>query len=115
MTKKLLLGLAVYSLFSMIPGISGATGNTWTWMSGSDLKNQPGIYGTQGVADAANVPGARYDSTSWTGSDGNLWLFGGIGYDYASGGNLNDLWRYDLETNTWTWMNGSDTRNQPGI
>ena len=48
-------------------------------MSGSNTINQVGIYGTKGVPDAANVPGARYDSISWTDSDGNFWLFGGYG------------------------------------
>ena len=50
------------------------------------------------------------DSLTWTDSDGNLWLFGGKGA--ASSGYLNDLWRYDLETNMWTWMSGSNTADQ---
>ena len=29
---------------------------------------------------------------------GNLWLFGGFGYDPAGAGNLNDLWKYDPAT-----------------
>ena len=33
--------------------------NQWTWMSGSNTINQVGVYGTKGVPDAANVPGAR--------------------------------------------------------
>ena len=55
--------------------------NQWTWVSGSNTRNQVGVYGTKGVPDAANVPGARSDSISWTDSTGNLWLFGGDGYD----------------------------------
>ena len=39
--------------------------------------NQAGVYGTKGVPAAANVPGARDESISWTDSTGNLWLFGG--------------------------------------
>ncbi len=30
-------------------------------MSGSNTPNQLGVYGTKGVPDAANVPGARDD------------------------------------------------------
>ena len=45
--------------------------------------NASGIYGTQGTASASNVPGARYAASSWIDSSGNLWLFGGVGYDSA--------------------------------
>ena len=31
----------------------------WTWMSGSNVVNQEGTYGTQGTAAAGNIPGAR--------------------------------------------------------
>ena len=89
-------------------------GTNWTWISGSDTIDQPGSYGTQGTADAANAPGARYASMSWADASGNLWLFGGQGIDGGDlSGRLNDLWRWD-GTN-WTWISGSDTRNQDGI
>jgi hypothetical protein len=43
----------------------------------------------------SNVPGARYVAISWTDGSGNLWLFGGQGYDSSgSDGYLNDLWEY---------------------
>jgi N-acetylneuraminic acid mutarotase len=88
-------------------------GTNWTWVSGSNLYAQNGSYGTEGVAAAGNVPGARYYSVSWTDSSGNLWLFGGNGYN--SVGNavyLNDLWKFD-GTN-WTWVSGSNTGDQYG-
>ena len=31
----------------------------WTWVSGAKTDDQSGTYGTKGVPDAANVPGAR--------------------------------------------------------
>jgi N-acetylneuraminic acid mutarotase len=41
---------------------------------------------------------------------GNLWLFGGIGYDSAGGGGwLNDLWKYSPASGQWTWISGSET------
>ena len=62
-----------------------------------DTRNQTGVYGTKGLADAANVPGARYRSICWTDSNGNLWLFGGLGYDSGgSYGRLNDLWEIQV-------------------
>ena len=90
--------------------------NQWTWVKGDSTLNQLGIYGTLGTAAAANKPGARQQSVTWTDASGNLWLFGGLGYA-ASGvsGNLNDLWKYNPVTNQWTWMKGDNTINQLGI
>jgi len=79
--------------------------NEWTWMSGSDQPNAIGVYGTQGVPSPMNVPGARIETSSaWTDSFNNLWLFGG----YGGTGRLNDLWRYSITDNEWTWMSGSN-------
>jgi N-acetylneuraminic acid mutarotase len=85
----------------------------WTWMGGSNLCCQPGTYGTQGTAAPGNVPGARELATKWTDASGNLWLFGGYGFDSA-GSNymLNDLWKYSA--GQWTWMGGSSFCCQPG-
>ena len=92
----------------------------WTWMGGSnmvpadcsraDLCAQPGWYGSLQVPDAANFPGARLYSVSWTDSKGNLWLFGGSGWDSAGNqGFLNDLWEFRPSTAEWTWVSGSKT------
>ncbi|MDH4120379.1 MAG: Ig-like domain-containing protein [Deltaproteobacteria bacterium] len=89
-------------------------GTNWTWIGGASTVNSAGVYGTKGVAAAANYPGARYSSTSWTDAAGNLWLFGGPGIDsLAVAGYLNDLWKWD-GTN-WTWMSGSSTANAAGV
>ena len=86
---------------------------TWTWVSGSNTVNQTGNYGTKGVPAASNVPGARYGAVSWRDSNGNLWFFGGAGYDSTGTfGDLNDLWKFD-GTN-WTWVSGSNVVNQHG-
>jgi N-acetylneuraminic acid mutarotase len=87
----------------------------WTWMSGSNSGYQQSVYGTKGVPAPGNVPGARFSSVSWTDSSGNLWLFGGEGYDPSSCCWLNDLWRYTPSTGEWTWMSGSNSENQPGV
>src|SRR5690606_28779815 len=46
---------------------------------------------------------------TWVTANGELWMFGGNGYGTAgtSAGMLNDLWKYDEETETWTWIAGS--------
>lgn len=81
---------------------------TWTWMRGATTPYSQGVYGDQGTSAAANVPAARYDAVSWADGSGFLWLFGGFGSIDARGAGLsNDLWRYELATNSWTWMKGS--------
>ena len=55
----------------------------WTWMGGPSLAGAYGSYGTLGVASATNIPGARFESARWTDTAGDLWLFGGIGFDSA--------------------------------
>ena len=70
-------------------------GTNWTWALGSNIIDQSGVYGAQGVAAPGNAPGARWASISWTDPQGSLWLFGGNGYDSAGNlDELNDLWRY---------------------
>jgi len=85
----------------------------WTWMSGSNLAGEAGSYGTQGMPAPGNVPGARSDGVSWIDASGNLWLFGGYGFDSTpTAGLLNDLWRYSA--GEWTWMSGSSVVGQSG-
>jgi hypothetical protein len=68
----------------------------WTWVSGDKKIDEKGEYGDRGVAEGTNKPGARYDAVGWTDTDGNLWLFGGFGYDrHGAEGYLNDLWKYE--------------------
>ena len=65
-------------------------------LSGHEASHDLRLF-VEDVSDAANIPGARAESTSWTDVDGDLWLFGGWGYDGADGyGLLNDLWKIEL-------------------
>jgi len=89
------------------------SGGEWTWMSGANVGNQAGTYGTLGTPDPNNVPGARTQGVGWIDGSGNLWLFGGYGYDStASYGLLNDLWEYSA--GQWTWMGGSNLWGEGG-
>jgi N-acetylneuraminic acid mutarotase len=84
------------------------SGGDWTWVGGSATAGTGGTYGTQGVAAAANDPGARATAAAWTDASGNFWLYGGYGYDQAAHANdLSDLWKYDPSLGTWTWVSGS--------
>jgi hypothetical protein len=72
------------------------TGGQWVFVGGSTKANQLGVYGTAGTAASTNMPGGRQEA-GWVDVSGNLWLFGGEGYDATSttgNGFLNDMWRY---------------------
>ena len=59
--------------------------STWTWISGSETVDQPGIYGEKGSASTENVPGAREGALGWYNSvRKEFWLFGGYGIDNTS-------------------------------
>jgi N-acetylneuraminic acid mutarotase len=89
-------------------------GSNWTWMNGYSSVNRYGVYGTMGVANSSNTPGARELSATWADSNGTLWLFGGFGYGSSgSAGALNDLWKYS--SSKWTWVNGSKSTNKKGV
>lgn len=92
------------------------TTNEWVWVTGSNVINQVGLYGTKGVPSTTNTPGSRNGSITWVDNNGGLWLFGGQGYGaIASAGNLNDLWKYNTATSEWVWVTGSNVVNQLGI
>jgi hypothetical protein len=90
--------------------VSGQVLNEWTWMGGSGTVSTIGNYGTLGVSSVSNIPGSRYEASSWTDSGGKLWLFGGQGLDSTGAlASLNDLWAFDPSAGTWVWLSGSKT------
>jgi len=102
-----------YNPSALSPATYTITEGQWTWVGGSDLVDQPGNY-----SSGTLVPGARTNAVTWTDSSGNLWLFGGYGYDGQSTpilGFLNDLWEYT--GGNWVFVSGGNTNkaNQNGI
>lgn len=81
--------------------------NQWTFVKGNKSSSSIPVYGSQGIADPANTPGWRLDASSWKDNSGDLWLFGGR--------NSNDLWRYNIAGNQWTWIKGSNIAGQPAV
>jgi len=99
----------------------------WTWMGGSSTVpsscagsatlpcGYPGIFGTQGIPSAKNLPGGRNAASYWTDSNGDFWLFGGAGFDAnGSFGELNDLWEFSPTSKEWTWKSGSNSISSNG-
>ncbi|MGD0831014.1 MAG: hypothetical protein ABR907_08740, partial [Terracidiphilus sp.] len=94
--------------------------NEWAWIGGtnglccdSDGYQNSGTYGSPGTPAAGNLPGGRMGASSWTDLSGNLWLFGGYGYDGSGNeGYLNDLWEFNPSLGAhgeWAWMAGSSS------
>jgi hypothetical protein len=90
--------------------------NEWTWMEGSSAEGtdgethgESGQYGTLGTPSATNIPSSRQGAMGWTDTNGNLWLYGGLGFD-ANGRlvTLDDLWEYSPSLQEWAWMGGAD-------
>ncbi len=95
---------------------AGTASCPWVLASGSTAGNTPGIYPAS--VGGAGTPGGRWAAATATDAAGNVWLFGGQGLDKSGAtGLLNDLWMYNIGTNTWTWEGPSTSiaANQTGI
>jgi hypothetical protein len=118
--KKNTTRMGILLFLSCIPMLASqavvlSTNVTWTWVKGTNAINQHGAYGTLGVPNPANTPGARRWFALWAEGLGTCWLFGGIGCAAAGGsGQLNDLWRFDPASSNWTWIKGTNVINPVG-
>ena len=57
--------------------------STWTWMQGSNIAEQIGVYGQKGEnnPNITAVPGSRIEAVGFfVSTTRELWLFGGRGY-----------------------------------
>ena len=90
---------------------------TWTWVKGDSSKNIKSIYGQKGISSAANKPGSRVRSFTWTDAAGNLYLYGGEEHHPTldSTLKLNDLWKYNIRTNEWTWLSGDSMPGKSAV
>lgn len=99
----------VVLLLGIVSAASHAQTGQWSWIDGSNAHNHSGVYGTLGTPAPGNMPGSRRYGTNWIDNKGNLWLFGGDGYDANDIENtLNDLWEFNASLKEWVWMGGDD-------
>jgi gliding motility-associated-like protein len=81
---------------------------TWIWLGGDSVRGSQGNFGIKGVSSPNNMPPCSYESNYWTEKNGNLWMLGGVtDNNYSS----NSLWKYDINNQQWTWMNGPQASN----
>jgi Galactose oxidase, central domain len=91
---------ALNDLWVYTPNSTAGQPGTWTWIKGSNTGSQNGIYGNEVRPYETYyiwTPGGRSNATHWIDGLGQLWLFGGEGYDSTGttgNGYLNDMWRY---------------------
>jgi len=87
----------------------------WTWMKGSSNSNSSGNYGVKGISAPSNNPPGRYQAAYWKDLDGNFWIFGGHNDFTNPSTTYNDLWKFNVTSNEWTWVNGpQNNSNQAG-
>jgi hypothetical protein len=91
---------ALNDLWVYTPNATAGQPGTWTWIKGSNTGSQNGLYGVLTrpyLSYYVWTPGGRSNATHWVDGLGQLWLFGGEGYDSTSttgNGYLNDMWNY---------------------
>jgi N-acetylneuraminic acid mutarotase len=90
--------------------------NAWSRFGGPDFVNAYMSLGMRYVSSNKIWPASRFAATTWTSSDGKLYLFGGDGRTSSFGpsGYLNDVWNFDPVAGQWTWLSGF-TQNPYGI
>jgi N-acetylneuraminic acid mutarotase len=74
----------------------------WAWMKGG---TPAGSYGTKGVEHEDNNPRARQTAPAWVDAANRLWLLGGES-DTLGAESSEDVWRYDIASGNWTWVDG---------
>jgi len=91
---------ALNDLWVYTPNATAGQPGKWTWIKGSNTGSDNGLYGVLTrpyLTYYIWTPGGRSNATHWVDGLGQLWLFGGDGYDSTSttgNGYLNDMWRY---------------------
>ncbi len=96
----------------------------WACMSGSREYFDLGSYGEMGIESSSNYPPSRKNAATWVDDEGNLWFFGGqVATSVHPEGwvlqttNTNEVWKYNPQTNLWTWVKGdfTTTENNPNV
>ncbi|MCX6272888.1 MAG: hypothetical protein NTU44_17090, partial [Bacteroidetes bacterium] len=88
----------------------------WTWISGTDLLNDPGSCLGLCTPSDNHFPACRYENTAcWKSQCDIFYLFGGLGTGSYGMTHLADLWCFDPTLNYWTFVKGSLTNNSPAV
>ena len=87
----------------------------WMWLRGSNMGNQPSSLERKDSAGHSD-PGSRAGAASWKDHHGNMWMFGGQGYDHHDtemAHVLNDLWMFNSTAQLWKLVHAGGNGSQP--
>lgn len=79
-------------------------------VAGIDVRS---VYGTRYTFNAGNWPGSRWGAVAWADAAGYSYIFGGYGFGAADlMGSLGDVWKWSPLSESFAWVDGTNTRNQ---
>lgn len=95
--------------------------NLWTCVKFPDSVVE--VYGEQGVSDELNTPPSLWKIKNSVVIEDDFYFFGGLdpcGYMddncvYGGSDEHNSLWKYNMNSNQWTWVKGNDKKNILGF
>lgn len=77
-------------------------------------KGYNAVYTDLGIESQTSHPGHRSRMASSIDKNGNFYIFGGDTKDLGFHTGRNDLWKYNTNTDKWTWLGGSNTHSSAG-
>jgi len=92
-TAVLFTFLCLFSLVNSIPSATFVSGNLTT-----------NVYG---VYSGSVYPGSRRNANQFYDASGNYWMMAGYGCGSSSIGELNDMWKFTISTNQWSFIGGA--------
>jgi hypothetical protein len=87
--------------------------NQWQWQTGSSLSNTAATYvvgKNVPLSGSSSAGGSRFRHQCWW-LNGKFYYFGGYTY---TGVGKNDMWSYDLASDTFRWIHGSSSTSSAG-
>ena len=88
----------------------------WTWLAGSSIGNQVGRFESKGIESITATPGSRSDAAGVYHEETKCFYMW-AGWGFASGttaGYLRDLWRWNVTSGNWAWIDGMNDVDQMG-
>ncbi|MCP9747818.1 kelch repeat-containing protein [Lacihabitans sp. CS3-21] len=86
------------------------TTQSWELKKGNRKVNQKVERYAKSIESFNTQPEGRKGASTWVDKNGDLWMFGGRGFDNVS--NYDQMWHFSAKKNTWILMGGSDKTNQ---
>ena len=104
-------------LFSMITIHTFSQSGEWVWEKGDTISGSvqpPPVWGTKGIGASGNTPACKYSFFHWQDTSGNFWIYGGV-TKVAPYMGYNDVWKFDITSQNWIWIDGDSTFNSPAV